>query len=658
MANNYNHDHNNDNHNYNNDIRHNHPGNDNNDINLINYGNVINDNPNNNYVTSNNPAVVCGENGHVAHSTAMTVRERIVQFNFQLVRTTTTKQMVQLEITLTSILETLYQLYVLPLPNPPTELVTKIYKNTMDNIFTLYKLIGYTRDIIDGKGEYTLTYMMIYVWNKFWPELAKQALYFCVHSSPTSSNSLHPYGSWKDIKYFCNYLKHNKGHDIRKSALISYAINLLNTQLYADHKAIHGSGSGSVSMAAKWAPREKSARFGWLFTELARAFYCIYECTANTTSSKERAIIKSKTDYRKLLASLNKHIDTVQIHQCANDWASINPHSQTSITLHKQKYAFLNINKNSSVDCNVRYPDREDRVICSQKFETYLNNSAHSIKGSRVGLHHFIKDAINYIDYDRNDPIIKTVINSQWHNSASHTSPLQNMIAMVDVSGSMDGDPLHCAIGLGIRVAEKSILGPRILTFSYKPHWINLGNCIHADGNTDLIECVKTVQTADWGMNTNFYAALSLILDRIVAMKMPAINVKELVLAIFSDMQIDSGDASYCAPMMEQIREKYAEAGIRCCGEPYDPPHILFWNLRSTNNFPTLTNQVGASMMSGFNPALLNAFCQDGMQSLHSCTPYNILQLQLENPRYNPLENACSQFFHNNERPFIPGIGW
>lgn len=637
-----------------------------------NYNNLHNNSNHGNHVHPNNNdvvtaacanvayAVAYGENGHAAHSTAPSslVRDRIVQFNFQLVRTTTTKQMLQLELTLTSILETLYKLYVLPLPTPPTDLVTKIHKNTMDNIFTLYKLIGHTRDIIDGKGEYTLTYMMIYVWNKFWPELAQQALHFCVHSSPTSSNSLHPYGSWKDIKYFCNYLKH-KGHDIRKSALISYAINLLNAQLYADHKAIHGSGPVSVSMAAKWAPREKSARFGWLFSELARAFYCIYECTANTTSSKERAIIKSKTDYRKLLASLNKHMDTVQIHQCANDWASIKPHSQTSITLHKQKYAFLNINKDCS-GSQVRYPLREDRVICSQHFQNYIANSNISIKGARVGLHHFIKDAIHYIDYDCNDPVAKTLLNAQWRSSATNTKPLRNMIAMVDVSGSMDGDPLHCAIGLGIRVAEKSVLGPRILTFSTKPQWINLDKCIHPDGDTDLIECVKTVQTADWGMNTNFYAALSLILDSIVSMKMLAQDVKELVLAIFTDMQIDCGDPSHSNhnPMMEQIREKYAEAGIRCCGEPYDPPHILFWNLRSTDNFPTLTNQLGASMMSGFNPALLNAFCQDGIQSLHSCTPYNVLQLQLENPRYQPLENACSQFFHNKQQPFIPGIGW
>jgi uncharacterized protein with von Willebrand factor type A (vWA) domain len=36
------------------------------------------------------------------------------------------------------------------------------------------------------------------------------------------------------------------------------------------------------------------------------------------------------------------------------------------------------------------------------------------------------------------------------------------MIAMVDVSGSMEGDPMNAAIALGIRTAEKSLLGKRV----------------------------------------------------------------------------------------------------------------------------------------------------------------------------------------------------
>jgi hypothetical protein len=38
----------------------------------------------------------------------------------------------------------------------------------------------------------------------------------------------------------------------------------------------------------------------------------------------------------------------------------------------------------------------------------------------------------------------------------------------------MEGDPMNVAIALGIRIAEKSIIGKRVLTFSSKPTWINL----------------------------------------------------------------------------------------------------------------------------------------------------------------------------------------
>ena len=51
------------------------------------------------------------------------------------------------------------------------------------------------------------------------------------------------------------------------------------------------------------------------------------------------------------------------------------------------------------------------------------------------------------------------------------------MIRMIDVSGSMSGDPLHAAIALGIRNAEKSVFGKRALTFHSTPSRINLDTC-------------------------------------------------------------------------------------------------------------------------------------------------------------------------------------
>ena len=205
------------------------------------------------------------------------------------------------------------------------------------------------------------------------------------------------------------------------------------------------------------------------------------------------------------------------------------------------------------------------------------------------------------------------------------------MIAMVDVSGSMSGDPMNAAIALGIRIAEKSLLGKRVLTFSASPTWVNLDDC------TNFIQSVEKLPRADWGMNTNFAAALNLILDAIIQHKVPPEDVEDMVLTILSDMQIDSADHSY-GSMMGMIEQKYAEAGMRLFGKPFKAPHILFWNLRSTSGFPALSTQKNASMMSGFSAALLNLFCEEGLNALQNCTPWSLFLKGLELERYNVLE--------------------
>ena len=64
--------------------------------------------------------------------------------------------------------------------------------------------------------------------------------------------------------------------------------------------------------------------------------------TANTEARRQKAVLKCKTEYRKILSAINKQIDTVQIKQCSHHWSEIEPSKQTSITMHKQKKAFLN----------------------------------------------------------------------------------------------------------------------------------------------------------------------------------------------------------------------------------------------------------------------------------------------------------------------------
>jgi hypothetical protein len=258
------------------------------------------------------------------------------------------------------------------------------------------------------------------------------------------------------------------------------------------------------------------------------------------------------------------------------------------------------------------------------------------MKGKRVGMADFTKQAIDLIN-SNGSQVEKDLLNSQWRDNSSQIGALGKMIAMVDVSGSMDGDPMNVAIALGIRIADKSALGHRVMTFSSKPTWVNL------EPYGDFISQVRVVKDANWGMNTNFYAALDLILDAIIQNKMSPSDVQDMVLVVLSDMQIDSGDACNKQTLYETMSAKYEAAGMRVHGAPYKPPHILFWNLRSTSGFPSLSTQPNTSMMAGFSPALLNLFCDQGLDALQSCTPWSLLEKSLENDRYAILGNKLYQ---------------
>ena len=564
-----------------------------------------------------------GENGHLEYTWSNDIRERIAQLSFQLTRTKDISYLAR---------QTEELLLDLQARNASGKMLKEEYVEYMS---ILYKMIGHTRDIIDGKGEYTLSFMLLNSWSKVVDnELAMFALkQFVIFNCNNDSNNVHPYGSWKDIKYLYKFFQENSNLTSSNSEqMVSYGIKIMNDQLRQDFDM---TTSGKPSLAAKWVPREKS-QFSDLFTRMANQYFSHYLTTGKTEAARNKAISKAKMDYRKIISGLNRQLDTVQIKQCANNWSEIDPENQTSITMHKQKKAFLNLNADGE-----QRSELEDRIICANRFEEFVAKASRNeceIKGKRIGLNDFTKEAIKLIDAGNTDGPEAQILNAQWVNNSLETGALGKMIAMVDVSGSMDGEPLHAAIALGIRVAEKSMLGKRVLTFSALPRWINL------DGDNSFIDMVKNVNNANFGLNTNFSKALMMILDAIVANQMAAEDVEDMVLAVFSDMQIDEAKSEEDNTMMELIDARYAAAGIKVCGKPYKSPHILFWNLRSTSGFPTLSLQKNASMMSGFSPALLNLFCDEGLASLQSCTPWSLLIKALSNDRYKVLDTKIREF--------------
>ena len=161
-------------------------------------------------------------------------------------------------------------------------------------------------------------------------------------------------------------------------------------------------------------------------------------------------------------------MDTVQIKQCGKNWSEIDPSKQTAITMHKQKKAFLNVDKKGQ-----QRSELPDRIVCANKFNEYAKKAVKGeveVKGKRVGLADFTKDALDIIRNNQTRSSEADLLNAQWKDNSQQNGNLGKMIAMVDVSGSMNGDPMNAAIALGIRVAEKSLLGKRVMTFSASRH--------------------------------------------------------------------------------------------------------------------------------------------------------------------------------------------
>jgi hypothetical protein len=499
--------------------------------------------------------------------------------------------------------------------------ILKSLDQTTDKNDAIYKLhesvvvrmIYQTRDIVSGKGEYTLAYMMLLTLYDFFPQLALRIL-----ESFVILDGKQPYGSWKDMKYIayqCLQVEMDEDH-----ALVQKCVELINAQLGRD---IFCTDESTISLCAKWVPRETSKKHSWFFKRLATDFFKehAFMKTPKTPTAESMAKRKCFMNYRRMIVSLNLKIDTVQIKQCGNTWHNIDHNKTTSITISRNKKAFLNLNKKGEQ----RSP-LPDRIQCAEKFKEYIDRqikSGKELKGKNVGLNDFTNQAMDLIHDDKTLSVEADLLNSQWRSNATKNGELGKMIAMVDVSGSMKGDPMKAAIALGIRVAEKSILGKRVLTFAAVPTWHNL------DGKDGFVSMVEHLQGAKWGTGTNFYEALKLILDALMEKQVPPEETEGMILAVFSDMQIDQADHTLSdKSMMETVQGMYESVGYTC-------PHILFWNLRSTSGFPCLSDKHGSSMMSGFSPSLLNLFCEKGMTALENITPWTTMLDLLDNERYN-----------------------
>ena len=503
-----------------------------------------------------------------------------------------------------------------------------------EELTQLFRLTMHVRDIEAGKGEYSLAYMMVWIWSKTQDQEFAKLL---VRSFIVNDNNEHPMGSWKDIKYMCKYIaqKENKNY-----WLIHYMCRRSVLVIKGEYEMLQKDTNFKPSLAGRWMPREKQKQYKWIHKIMAE--YAFPEFVVEPTSGwrdgnqYKTAILKQKIRWTKMIVALSKASDTPQIKMASKQWSNLEFNNIPSICLKKNSNAIRNKDKKGQ-----QRSSDDDRIACANNFSLHLSKAASGdatakVHGKRLTVGELVKEAF-LADGEK-----KTQINLQWLSNKENNSELENacIIPCCDTSGSMECDdylPITNAIGLSIRTSE--ICHPafrnRILTFNAKPSWMDV-----SEFGDDFVGKVKKIrQDPNWSMNTNFEALCDKILDGLVSAEVNPNDTKNIILAVYSDMQIDAsigwGDGDQ-STMLELIKRKFAEAGLRSkFRTPYVQPHILFWNLRKTSGFPATAFDENVSFLSGYSSTLLNVFETKGIDELRKMTPYKLISDILGNNRYD-----------------------
>lgn len=337
-------------------------------------------------------------------------------------------------------------------------------------------------------------------------------------------------------------------------------------------------------------------------------------------SSKESKRLATKTraafgltakEYRKLLTWGRKESNVLERLMSLNLWDKIDFSKIPSRAglIYKQAFARRDIIK-------AKY----------EKFAKDENTKVNAAVLNPVDIAHQIFNSYRPSETDR------LMWDKYWTNLKDYYNGREEKgIAIVDVSGSMVGQPMEAAVSMGAYIAERG-KGPfhnHFITFSNNPELVKFEGI-------DLYDKFMRARSADWGMSTNLEGVFELLLNTALREHCPAEDMPE-VIYIFSDMEfnscLSSGRTSYdryargtmrdvgqVETLMEGIARKWASHGLTL-------PRVVFWNLNARQeNIPALGGRF--SYVSGFSMNMVE-------QILSGHDGYDLMMQKLNTERYS-----------------------
>ena len=406
------------------------------------------------------------------------------------------------------------------------------------------RCLFYLRDIRGGQGERRF-FRVCFKWlAQNHAQVAKNQL-----------DHISEYGRWDDLLYATE-----------DTSVFQYALAAIKKQFVLDIQC------NAPSLLAKWLPSEnassaESKRLGGL----VRKYFGM-----------------TSREYRKSLSELRRRINVLERLMSAGKWDEIEFDKIPSRAGLIYKNAFAR------------------RDLIAAKYESFAKSNDTKVNAAALYPHDVCHKAygVERLPYDSAE---RLMVQKYWDNLPNfYGDNEENGLAVVDTSGSMNGQPMEVALSLGAYMAEKAH-GPfanHFMTFSTKPELIEFQG-------VDITDKLMRAQRASWQMNTNLKAVFDLLL-KVARKKNTKASDMPTRLYIISDMEFDGcvtadvGDSYWgmhnlnrysIDTLVESIKKEWASYG-------YKLPQIVFWNVNATSqNIPAIGE--GFSYVSGFSPSML-----------------------------------------------------
>ena len=486
-------------------------------------------------------------------------------------------------------------------------------ENKEEMITDLFVIIFEKRDCRGGEGEKLLFRQLFDNARSHYGKIANDL----VSVIPT-------YGSWMDMWQLAT----NENDEFTTAI-----IKICSEQIKLDVIASNEGRDGDITLCGKWTPSEGTKHYRRLHNIMTN-----YQRMINPGSTA------LQRDYRKTIGTLRSKSNNIERLMCAKKFAEIKPKGTPSVCALKNRKAFLNISldKEKELDWEKgnRFPNDEDRVKCRQNWLESIAKG--EIKGGQLDPMTLVKIVTSTTDKDETD-----LINCQWNDLVKKVrgqiakaiedgyDPMNNIIPMIDRSGSMSGTPELAAIGLGILLAEvcNPKFGNTVITFANNPQIIQL------DPRLSFSDRVKHVIRFEAGYNTDFEKAMIKVCKII---KKKNLTQDELpALCILTDEQMNAGDMfGYSTTVDEGVKQRFIELGNEMHGIPFERPRTVHWNLRAdTDGYPVQAHENNVQAITSYSASMLDLI----LTGKPAPTPYETMRRKIDGERYDAVREIVKR---------------